>query len=241
MAEGNVILQAGHVNIETNCDHALRAETGASHAGDGNAERTLNQAVATRAAGLLMDAGVGTQVVDANYNCDDGRLASHPCVLALHAQSNPPAESGWDVGVGDPSRDGAAAESARLMQNVAAWYEAATGLERRSWCQNNPNVQEYYLFNVLPAATPFALIEMCNTDLDWDWVHTDDHLDRMAYGVANAVLGFLGRPTLTIPADARPPAPTPTKNQNLLNALDAAQSLLSQLTNAINTAKANAN
>ena len=237
---GNVVIQAGHVNIASNIDAGLRGETGATHAGNALAEQEITSYVARRSVQLLMDAGVGAEYADANYNGAPGVSLDHNAVVAIHAQSNPPDQSGWDVGVGDPTQDGAAAASHSLFDALAANYEAATGLPRQSWCQGNPNVQDYYLFRALTRATPFALIELCNTDVDWDWAHSGDHLDRMAYGVANGVLGFLGRATLAIPDNAAPVPVAPQAPETLLqalnNAVTAVNTVRSELESALTAA-----
>lgn len=225
---GNVIIQAGHINIKDNCNAGLRGETGATHGNNSTAEQEINNYVANRVAALLMNAGVGAQTADANFNCVPSVGNDYAAVIALHCQSNPPNETGWDVGTGDPAKDGAAKESDTLKQRISEQYEAATGLTRREWCQDNPNVQDYYLFNSLSKATPFALIEMCNTDVDWDWAHTKDHQDRMAYGVANGVLAFLGKEALKIPSDASPQTSVQTPPETFTQALDNLSNLLNE-------------
>ena len=196
-----VIVQAGHLNIQQNCNQALRGETGAP------GEVEINTAVAKVLVQTLMDHGVTAQLVDANFNCSPQVTQYYDAVVALHCQSDPPAESGWDIGVGDPQKDGAAAQSAKLAQDIADWYEAATGLTRQTWCQNNPNVQDYYVFNALSGPTPFALIEMCNATLDNQWAW--EHIQRMADGIANGILSFVGKPTFAIPSNTPPPTEAP--------------------------------
>jgi hypothetical protein len=82
------IVQAGHVNCESNCDAALRSETGAA------GEREITQAVGSALVAKLMDAGVTARLVDANFNCGPDAHTDYAGVLALHCQSNPPNESG---------------------------------------------------------------------------------------------------------------------------------------------------
>lgn len=221
-----VWIQAGHLNTGDNCDGSLRGETGAQN------EVGYNQEVAQAVVTILMDSGVTAKLVDANTNCVPVP-SDVAAFVALHCQSNPPAESGWDIGTMDPSKDGNKDGSQKLVTDISSWYEAAVGMERRGWCQNNPNVQQYYAFSNLPSACACALIEMGNADLDSDFIK--GHIDRMAYGIANGVLGYLDKPTLTIPSGANPPLPD-TKAADpkallsqLQESLTQAQSLASQL------------
>ena len=216
-----IIIQAGHENIASNCDPALRGETGAP------GEEQINVSIANLVVLKLLSLGVEARAVDANFNCDPTVAQPYEAVIALHCQSDPPAESGWDVGVGDPARDGAAAESARLALNIAAWYEAATGLSRRNWCQNNPNVQDYYLFNALASTTPFCLIEMMNVVLDYDYYVLNTY--RMVDGIVNGILGFLGRQTIAIPTSPPEPAQTTQPTQSVTPTIDAVIALLEEV------------
>lgn len=216
-----IIVQAGHENIASNCDPALRKETGAP------GEEQINVVIAEQVVQKLQSLGVQVQQVDANFNCDPAVTQPYDAVIALHCQSDPPAESGWDVGVGDPARDGAAAESARLALNIAAWYEAATGLPRRDWCRNNPNVQDYYLFNSLASSTPFCLIEMINVKIDYDYYVLNTY--RMVDGLVNGILGFLGRQTIAIPTSPPEPTQTTQQTQSVTPTIDTVIALLEEV------------
>lgn len=148
----SVIIQAGHVNIPQNCSPDLRSGTGAPD------EAEFNRNVANGVAVALEAYGVQTRWVDANFNCSPDVAKDYQAVVSIHYQANLPTPSGFFVGTGDPAQDGAAAQSAKLAAAIHARYSLATGLTfRPEW--NNPNITQYYLFEALSKATPFALIE----------------------------------------------------------------------------------
>lgn len=196
-----VLIQAGHENIQSNCEVQLRPGTGAHD------EIIWTPDVTSRVVALLNAHGVGAVHVDANANCDAHvRQMDWEAAVAIHYQSDPPHESGYFCGVGSPAQDGAAARSWSLCLAIREEYEAATHLQARgNW--DSDNITYYYLFEALSEHTPFALIE-CGTgapdapDHDFLWGHKDD----VARGIANGVLKFLGH--ATIPAEP-PPAPAP--------------------------------
>lgn len=193
----SVIIQAGHENIQSNCQAALRPGTGAHD------EIIWTPDVARRVVALLQAHGVSARHVDANFNCSPDRLHDYEAAVAIHYQSDPPHQSGYFCGVGDPHQDGAAGRSLNLCQSIRSQYEKATHLTPRpNW--DSENITYYYLFEALSAKTPFALIE-CGTGAPGAPDHTYlwGHKDEVARGIANGVLAFLGKATIP----AKPPAP----------------------------------
>jgi hypothetical protein len=183
-----VVIQAGHENINANCDPARHGETGAP----GEIEWTPQ--VADLIVARLHAANVAARHVDANFNCASDVHHDYEAVVAVHYQSDPPHVSGFFCGVGDPSQDGNAAGSHRLQQAITDAYRTATGLVvRPEW--NNDNITGYYLFASLSGPTPFALIE-CGTGApgapDHDLLH--GQVDKVAGGIAEGILAFLGHP-----------------------------------------------
>lgn len=216
-----VVIQAGHESIQSNCNQSLRSGTGAHD------EIIWTPDVVNRVVALLNAHGVSAIHVDANFNCQPG-VGNHDyeAAVSVHYQSDPPHQSGYFAGVGDPTQDGAADRSWALCEAIRAQYEAVTHLQPRpNW--DSDNITYYYLFEALSPGTPFALIE-CGTgapgapDHDYLWSHKDD----VARGIANGVLAFLGKATIPAPEgspaeeatetpaqeakeDAPPPPPVP--------------------------------
>jgi len=193
-----VIIQAGHQNIGSNCEADLQSGTGAP------GEFSWTPQIADQVVALLKAAGVDARHVDANFNCDPAVKQDYDAVVAIHYQSDPPAESGFWCGVGSPSADGAAHASWELQQAVIKAYGAATGLQLRpNW--DSINITGYYLFNTLSGPTPFCLIE-CGTgapaapDHELLW----SHMDEVAHGIAQGVADYLG---VALPLSTPPPPP----------------------------------
>lgn len=199
------VVQAGHQNINANCDPLLHGGTGAP------GEIDWTPRVADAVVQLLIRNGVDARHVDANFNCASDVGSNFDGVLAIHYNSDPPDESGYFIGVGDPNVDGNAAGSAALMNSLRTAYQAATHLElRQNW--DSPNISGYYLFRSLSPATPFALAE-CGTgapgapDHDFLW----NNIDIVALGLANGVLLFMGKQVITPPpSPPSPPEPPPS-------------------------------
>lgn len=190
-----VIVQAGHVGIESNCSADLRAGTGAP------GERDWTPTIAQLVVNKLAAARIPARMVDANFNCAGDVGQDFAAVVAVHYQANLPTPSGYVVGEGDPAQDGAAAASARLASAIKTAYAASTGLaERPGWI--NPNITHYYLFEALSKATPFALIE-CGVGApgapDHDFLHSPDGMDRVSSGIARGIIAFVG--PVAAPAD----------------------------------------
>jgi hypothetical protein len=97
-------------------------------------------------------------------------------------------------------------------------YAAATGLPDVNDLLDNPNVTEYYLFNSLTQATPFALIEMGAISApdgsfgsDFQWLQ--DHKADVASGIVDGVVAFLSAdPTTAVaPVETQNEAPAPAQ------------------------------
>ena len=210
-----VVVQAGHVNIEQNCAEALRGETGAP------GEREYVAGIAATVAGAIQAHGPVCIVADANFNCTQDVHTDYQAVVALHCDGR--STSGFAVGVGDPTKDGAAAASAKLCSALRSAYASATKLKDIDDLTSDVNVTEYYLFNELSQATPFALIELGaiaaadgSPGPDRDYLLS--HQQQVAEGVVNGLLAFLGLSqagsSVTVePAPAEPSnAPAPIAN-----------------------------
>lgn len=217
-----IVIQAGHVHIEQNCNEGLRGETGAP------GEREYVGGIAAQVAGGLQAHGQICIVADANFNCtNDAAQNTYQAVVALHCDGR--STSGFAVGVGNPTQDGAAAESEHLRASLRSAYAAATALPDLDNLGNNPNVTDYYLFDVLTPATPFALIELgaiANAEgspgSDRDYLLS--HTNQVAEGIANGIMDFLGisqtpaepagsgsvPESVPVNPPASPPAPAPT-------------------------------
>jgi len=200
----SVIVQAGHVNIEENCDWGLRGQTGAP------GERDFTARVAAIVAGALQGNGVACVVADANANCV-GTITNrdYDAFLALHCDARH--RSGFAVGVGNHAEDGAAQSSARLGDCLRKAYGQSTGLADVNDLGENPNVTEYYMFNSLSQATPCALIEMGaisapDGSYGPDELYMSTHAEDVASGIVNGLLDFLkvDYSTVTPPAGASP-------------------------------------
>lgn len=205
-----VLIQAGHQNIASNCDWGLRGETGAP----GEVEYVSQ--VAAIVCGALAANGVSVQGVDANANCN-GQVTGrdYAAVVALHCDGRD--TSGFAVGVGNPTEDGAAEASQKLETSLRSAYAAANPSlpDLSAEFVNDPNISEYYLFTVLTPATPFALIELgAIAALDGsggpDKLYLTSEQHNVANGVVRGVLAFLGLdPTPSAPATITAPVETP--------------------------------
>jgi hypothetical protein len=202
----DIIIQAGHVNIGQNCDWGLRGETGAP----GEVEYTPR--IAAIVCGALQAHGLVAQAADANANCNSQLTKrDHTAVVALHCDGR--SSSGFAVGVGDPNHDGAADASEHLRQSLRSAYATATALPDIDDLGHDPNVLEYYLFNDLTPATPFALIEMgaisdANGNFGPDAQFLHDHEHEVASGIVDGILSFLGLlpDPSTVPDQGPPPS-----------------------------------
>lgn len=200
-----ILIQAGHVAIESNCDPGLHGGTGAA------GERELTLAIGQRLVSRLLALGKDAKLVNANANCDPAIYGQpYEAAIALHCQASLPGTyDGFDFGVMQPSQDLAASQSRTLMLTMADAYARATGLTQRplditedsagdnEWCHHNPNVQSYYLWHMLTATTPCVLIEMGL--VPWVGQHMENVLNGLVWGltgnpVSNPVTMVTGDP-----------------------------------------------
>ena len=202
----SIRIQAGHVNIENNCDWGLRGETGAP------GEREYTSEIAGMVAGALEAHGHDVAVWDANANCNGNLVGrDYDAVIALHCDGRD--QSGFAVGVGNPNEDGAATASEHLRESLRSAYSASTSLPDIDDLGSDTNVLEYYLFRVLTPATPFVLIEMGaiasaegGPGPDENYLYSN--ASNVASGIVNGVLAFV--PEITTPEPEPTPETTPT-------------------------------
>lgn len=183
-----ILLQAGHEHIQSNCLSAQRGGTGAP------GEITWTPQICDLVVAKLADLGIAARHVDANFNCTAESAHDFEAFVAVHYQSDPPHESGYYVGPGNPESDGAAAQSARLSQAIQAAYRAATRLEfRPEW--DSDNIRFYYMFNSISAATPFTLIE-CGTGApgapDHVFLWSAAGMEAVSIGIAIGIAAYMG-------------------------------------------------
>jgi hypothetical protein len=152
-----ICLQAGHLNIKTNCDTVLAQGTGAP------GEVSWTPGTRDKVAALLTAHGFAVTSIDANANCV-GPYGPFDLTLAIHYQSNT-GKSGFGVFVADASVDRDRVRSVQLAKSIATVYAAKTKLENYSspdlgfgpvtW--ENDNTRYYYLWRKMNG--PLALIE----------------------------------------------------------------------------------
>jgi hypothetical protein len=180
-----IILQAGHLNIKTNCDISLRTGTGAG------GEVEINTAVRDATAAILQSKGIEVFKVDANYNCDSTSSDNDwDLFLSLHCDMDYPG----DMGSGfcdypEPSTDGATLESQRLSKAVQSSFFPTVGIAIKS--RSNANTRYYYMWKFLSAKTPCVLIEMGQVKDAHDSVILLN-TQKVAQALSNAVLLALG-------------------------------------------------
>ena len=168
-----IVIQAGHLNIGENCNWGLRDDAG--H--DGEVAAVV--AVCQRTAAALTGRGIPVMVTDANFNCLDAARRDYQAVVSVHAGA-PPA-----VGVGHPDQDGAAPSSQQLAAAIAKRYTEKTG---QTVGENARGAIDHYLFQVLSAGTPWALVEL------GDVAFVSEHVDQVVEGLAVGLLDMLGVP-----------------------------------------------
>jgi hypothetical protein len=189
-----VCIQAGHLNIKTNCDVALRSGTGAG------GEVEVNMAVRDALAPLLETKGIQVQRVDANFNCDPTSLDTDwNLFLALHCDMDYPG----DMGSGfcdfpEPSTDSATLESQRIAKEIQSSFFSTVGIAIKS--RSNANTRYYYMWNSVSAKTPCVLIEMGQVKDPHDSIILHD-TQKVANALANAIFTALG-------IDISPPSAT---------------------------------
>lgn len=168
-----IVVQAGHLNIASNCDWGLRPDTGL----EGEADQTawFAQQLSSR----LMGRGLPCQVVDANFNCVD--LVSHPyqALIALHCDDPVVADGGRavDIGVADGG--------AELAQAIDRRLGAALGTPP---ARPPDGGADYYLIPKLSPQTPFVLVQLGAVD------EARAMADKLLQAVYVGVLDWLGMP-----------------------------------------------
>jgi hypothetical protein len=200
-----IVIQAGHLNIENNCDPLLRIGIGAP------GEATWTPRIADRIVEILTVHGIEAREVDANFNCDANVGADYVAVVAIHYRGNAPTASGFFVGPGDPAEDKAAALSASLAEAIKAAYSEETGLTfRPEW--NSESVMHNYLFEKLSGNSPFCLLEAgVGWGPDRDFIHSAEGMESISRAVARGVVAFIKNTTAPVATPPEPAASTETQ------------------------------
>jgi hypothetical protein len=195
-----IVIQAGHLNIENNCDPLLRTATGAP------GEATWTPRIADRIVEILTVHGVEARKVDANFNCDANVGSDYAAVVAIHYRGNSPTASGFFVGPGDPAEDKAAGLSASLAEAVKAAYSEETGLTfRPEW--NSQSIIHNYVFEKLSAHSPSCLLEAgVGWGPDRDFIHSAEGMESISRAIARGVLAFLKNAAPAVATPAEPAA-----------------------------------
>lgn len=180
-----VCIQAGHLNVKSNCDISLRGSTGAG------GEVEINQAVTKRLSELLTARGIEVKLVDANYNCDPESVKTdYNLFLSCHCDMNYANDSGSGFcDFPDPSTDDATAESQRMAKVIQDTFFPAVGITIKS--RSNANTRYYYMWKYISALTPCVLIEMGQVQDAHDYPILKD-TEKTAKALASAVLKALG-------------------------------------------------
>ena len=180
-----VCLQAGHLNIKTNCNPALRGSTGAG------GEVQINEAVRDATAEILERSGVEVKKVDANFNCDPTSAdEDYDLFLALHCDMDYAGDGGSGFcDFPEPSTDGATERSQKLAKSIEASFFPAVGINIKS--RSNANTRYYYMWDALSLNTPCVLIEMGQVKDPHDAPILQDTA-RVSKALANAILIALG-------------------------------------------------
>ncbi len=168
-----IVIQAGHLNIASNCEWGLRPDTGL----DGEADRTTW--CAQQLSSKLMARGLPVQVVDANFNCLDAAALDYQAVIALHCDEPVAA------GVGHPEVDGVGAVSTALASAIADRLHAALGVLVPIQAGQ---ATDHHLVRKLSAATPFVLVQLGTVEA------VQAAADQLVQAVYVGVLDWLGMP-----------------------------------------------
>ena len=206
-----ICIQAGHINIQYNSDPQLRNGTGAP----GEQEFTLR--IANRLSEILRTKGFAVNQTDANSNSDPNVTNNDwDLFLAIHYDANVYGIGGGCISAPDPSVDASNAESKRIAtiieQSYFSPYIQDTGIVDHPERINN-NMTLYYMWNVLTAKTPCALIE-CGVGGDaHDSVilaDTERVCNAIAKGICKA-FNVLWEPVVP-PTPPTPPVAPPATN-----------------------------
>lgn len=154
-----ILIQAGHINIEHNCDPAMRGSTGAPN------EQDFTIKTANRVSELLRHNGFEVKQTDGNANCDvectgvdwDLALSIH-YDAAVYKTADGTLVGGGFVDYPDPSIDQATAKSQAFAQALRSIYFSETGIVEHPE-RSNKNTRFYYLWRALSAETPCVIIE----------------------------------------------------------------------------------
>lgn len=168
-----IVIQAGHLNIASNCEWGLRPDTGL----EGEADQTtwFAQQLSSR----LMARELPVMVADANFNCLDAAALDYQAVIALHCD-DPVA-----AGVGHPEVDGVGAVSSALAAALAKRLGAVTG---GSVDAQAGQATDHYLVRKLSASTPFVLVQLGDVEA------VLARAEELVQAVYVGVLDWLGMP-----------------------------------------------
>jgi hypothetical protein len=150
----NICLQAGHININSNCLTSLRPLTGAP------GEQELNQRIQKAVSQKLIERGFNTKLVDANFNCNDERVQDFDLFIAIHGDADYGGnEGGGFVDYPDPEVDSATIRSKACKEAIEGQYFNHSGIKNVP-SRSNPHTKYYYMWQYLSALTPCVLIEL---------------------------------------------------------------------------------
>ena len=206
--KGTIGIHAGHGNGDPG---APLCAGGEEIPGIGS-EADITLAVANKVATLLRDVK-GYNVVLFRGN-DSGAQGFHgDAFVSLHCDQCAPGAEGYKVsrygGTPGTGLSGSGDASDRLVQALWDQYGEATGLQRDTSPGHFPHrMRNYYLLGWIDPATPGAIIEMGWLSGDWHALVYEQ--DRLAVGIANGVLRFLGDSTIPLEAKLEPTPMVPT-------------------------------
>lgn len=214
-----ICIQAGHINIQYNCNTSMHGSTGAP------GEQEANLRIANRTSEILRGKGFTVQQTDANANCDEAITSKDwDMFLSLHCDANYAGnEGGGFVDFPEPETDGATEESQRIAKAIESEYFDRTGI-RNVPSRSNPNTRYYYMWRSLSLKTPCVLIEMGERQDPHDSVILAD-TERVATALARGVCKAFG-------VQYDPPSPSECDLQ-----LASARSEISKLEKALGEAK----
>jgi Mg-chelatase subunit ChlD/N-acetylmuramoyl-L-alanine amidase len=196
-------IQAGHWGMESgalSCDKSIQ-------------EATINWAVANKVADELRTQVPGVLVDVFSAPASNVHNYSADAFVALHTDQCAGTNSGYKIsrwkGTKGTGLDGSGDASDRLVQSLWSAYGIATGLpEDREPGHFAPCMVEYYALNPIDNgpicggkytqlrgisdSTPGAVIEMGWLSGDLKFITSTDGQEKMAKGVANGILNFLG-------------------------------------------------
>ena len=174
-----IVLQAGHINIQNNIDLNLRKSTGAP------GEQEFTNRITNRLAEILRSKSFTVITVDANFNSDTGNQQDYDLFLAIHYDADVYGTGGGFFDVPEPSTDGAALESKRIKEAIESEYFNHSGIVNMPQ-RRNVNTRFYYMWSALSLKTPCVIIE-CGVGKDaHDAVILAD-TDRICNAIARGI------------------------------------------------------